>query len=265
MTIVIQEIIDRLWEPVATRPPRTVDALLTGDPASRVRGIAVAFAASQAVVERARDMGANLLIVHEGVYYSHMDRTDTLAGDAVYEDKRRFISQSGLAVYRFHDGIHLYRPDGITSALAQALGWVSFVDEHRPAATLLTLPGATVGEVAALAKERLGLPFVRVVGDPGMPCARVGLLAGYRGGGDLVIPLLGNEGLDLVLAGEGPEWESPEYVRDAVSQGKPKALILLGHAASEEPGMADLAAGLARAYPAIPVRFLPDKPVFQIY
>lgn len=57
-----------------------------------------------------------------------------------------------------------------------------------------------------------------------MECQRIGLLAGYRGGGEVVIPLFQNQNLDLIIAGEGPEWESPEYVRDALQQGKKKHL-----------------------------------------
>ena len=46
------------------------------------------------------------------------------------------------------------------------------------------------------------------------------------------------ERLDLLLAGEGPEWETPEYIGDAAAQGRNPSMLLLGHAASEEPGMA---------------------------
>ncbi|MCC3376558.1 Nif3-like dinuclear metal center hexameric protein [Cohnella sp. REN36] len=260
MILRICEVIERLWQPAAERPAETVDGLAAGEPDTEVRGIAVAFTASQCVLEQARERGANLLIVHEGVYYRHAGRA--AREDDVSRIKREAIVASGVAVYRFHDGIHRYRPDGITLALAKALGWASRIVEHRPAAALLTLPMQSAAEVASHVKARLGLPFVRLAGDPATSCVRVGLLAGYRGGGELAIPLY-EEGVDLLIAGEGPEWETPEYVRDAVAQGRPKALLLLGHAASEEPGMAALAEELRRVYPQVPVLFLSDPPIFQ--
>ena len=41
----------------------------------------------------------------------------------------------------------------------------------------------------------------------------------------------------MLVAGETREWETVEFTRDAVAAGKRKALILLGHANSEEAGM----------------------------
>ena len=97
-----------------------------------------------------------------------------------------------------------------------------------------------------------------------MPCERVGIMVGYRGGGELAIPLFLNEHVDLVIAGEGPEWETPEYVKDAVYQGRNKALIMLGHAESEAAGMKYLADALSSQFPMLPVHFVEDRPVFQI-
>ena len=98
-----------------------------------------------------------------------------------------------------------------------------------------------------------------------MTCKRIGVLVGYRGGGEQVIPLFENEGFDLVIYGEGPEWETPEYVRDAVRQGKKKGLLVLGHAESEMPGMRFLARELQDKFPGIPVHFLPQEPIFGIF
>lgn len=265
MNPTIRMVLDELMAPVQSAMPEpTVDVLLTGSPDRIVSGIAVAFMPSQPVIEQAIDMGANLLIAHEGLYYSHSSHTDHLEADSVYRAKRRLIEQSGLAIYRFHDGIHRYHPDGITLGLIQALGWDNQVAEHRAAASLLALPRQTVADIAEHVKRRLGLPWVRAIGDPAMLCERVGITVGYRGGGGISIPLFSADGADLVIAGEGPEWETPEYVRDAISQGRGQALIVLGHAASEEPGMAALAARLQACYPGLPVRFLKNTPLFQL-
>jgi len=89
-------------------------------------------------------------------------------------------------------------------------------------------------------------------------------MAGYRGGGTHAIPLIEKHRLDLVLCGEGPEWETPEYVRDAVRQVRSKALITLGHAESEAAGMKLLADRLQARYPGLPVRYIAEEPIFRI-
>lgn len=72
------------------------------------------------------------------------------------------------------------------------------------------------------------------------------------------------ESLDLVIAGEGFEWEVPEYIRDAGQQDRNRALLMLGHAESEAPGMKLLAARLAGQFPQVPVQYIQEKPVYQI-
>lgn len=264
MELTIRMVLEKLREPIAAAlPDRTVDELLSGDPDAPVTGIATAFMPSQAVLEQAASMGANLLIAHEGLYYSHAGDTERLESDPVYRAKRRFIERSGLAVYRFHDGIHRYRPDGVTLELVRSLGWEDHATEHRAAASLLRLPRQTAADIAEHLKRRLRVPGIRLVGDPDTVCERVGIAVGYRGGGATAIPLFGDDGADLVIVGEGPEWETPEYVRDALSQGQRIALIVLGHAASEEPGMEALALRLQESYPGLPVRFLRDTPLFR--
>lgn len=264
MNPTIQMVLDHIHEPIAAEmPDPTVDRLLSGDPDTAVTGIAVAFMPSQAVIEQAVGIGANLLIAHEGLYYRHAGATGRLEADPVFQAKRQRIERFGLAIYRFHDGIHRYRPDGITIGLIRALGWENQVTEHRDAASLLKIPRQTAAAIAEHVKNRLAIPFVRVVGDPDTPCERVGIAVGYRGGGETAIPLFGTDGADLVIAGEGPEWETPEYVRDAVRQGRRQALIVIGHAASEEPGMKALALMLQARYPGLPVRYLQDSPLFH--
>ncbi|MNC40337.1 NIF3 (NGG1p interacting factor 3) [compost metagenome] len=229
-----------------------------------MQGIVTAFAASQYVIERAIQLGANLIITHEGVYYSHQGQQEWLEQDPVYLQKSALIAESGIAIYRIHDHVHRYTPDGITEGLILALGWQEYVSEHRPAVSLLTLPAMTVQEAAEYVKKELYIPYVRVAGNLSAVCTRIGILVGYRGGGPMTIPLYEQDQLDLIIAGEGPEWETPEYVKDAVQQGRSKALIMLGHAESEAPGMELLAGRLAEQFPGVPVHFVKDRPVFQV-
>ncbi|GIP56881.1 Nif3-like dinuclear metal center hexameric protein [Paenibacillus woosongensis] len=263
MAITIQQVLDQLTAP-APALENTVDRLLTGDPGTSVTGIGITFMPTQQVIQQAADLGINLLITHEGPYYSHHSQTDWLQGDSVYAEKQGLIEASGLAMFRLHDYIHKYEPDGITAGLVQALDWEDCIDRIHPASTILDLPDMTVAEIADHLKLKLNVPYVRVVGDMTMRCRRTGLLVGYRGGGGNAIPLFVQENLDLIIAGEGPEWEAPEYVRDSWQQGRSRALIMLGHAESEAPGMKALAKRLETWFPAVPVHFLAEQPLYQI-
>lgn len=262
--IVIQDVLYQLMEPVHNRLEKTVDALLSGSGDTVLTGIVTTFLATHHVLQKAVDLGANLVISHEGIFYSHHGRVEYFGDDPVCQHKLQFIEESGLAIFRFHDYLHRYEPDEINEGLVHALGWQAHVKEHQAVSTIVTIPKMTVKDVAEHAKQCLSVPYVRVVGDLNMPCQRIGLLVGYRGGGTLAIPLLEKENLDVVITGEGPEWETPEYVRDAVFQGQHKALLVLGHAASEEPGMKLLAEKLKTLFPTIPVQYISDEPCFQM-
>lgn len=264
MTIKVQDVINSLTAEVAPIT-NSVDTLKFGQPQSEVKGIAVTFMATQQVLEQAYQLGANFVITHEGSFFSHQDCTElSKVQDPVYVAKKKFIDETGMAIYRFHDHWHRYQPDGIMEGLIRTLGWEENVTENLPAATLVTIPPMTVGQLGEYIKKNLGINYVRVVGNLSMTCSRIGLLAGYRGGGNLALPMFGLYNLDLLIYGEGPEWETPEYVRDAAHQGKSNALIVLGHLESEEPGMMLLADRLRMLYPLIPVHYIPSGSVFRL-
>lgn len=263
MSITIKMILEDLTE-IEEQVDNTVDTLKSGKPETEVTGIVTTFNATQYVVERAIAMGANLLITHEGVFYSHHETNEFLKEDPVYLTKQSLIESSEMAIFRYHDYWHRHKPDGIMVGLLRELEWSAYVNEQQAAVTILTLPAMSVGETAEYIKRKLGISYVRVAGDLSLICRRVGILVGYRGGGMMAIPLFNNDNLDLIIAGEGPEWETPEYVRDAVHQGRAKALIMLGHAESEAPGMKYLAEILAEKYPMIPSHFIPEHPIYQM-
>ncbi|MFD2332667.1 Nif3-like dinuclear metal center hexameric protein [Cohnella sp. GCM10020058] len=263
MPFAIRDIIERLRGGL---PPvqDTVDVLLgPGDPDKPVSGVAVAFMPSIDAVERAAALGADLLIAHEGFYYSHRMPTRFQESDPVYAFKQELLHRTGVSVYRHHDHCHRAAPDPITLGLVRALGWETALRRMLPAAAVLDVPPMRSDKVAARVKARLGLPGVRFAGDPGAICRRIGVLAGYRGGGELAIPLLREQRLDLIVAGEGPEWETPEYVRDAAHLGFAKAMLFIGHAESEAPGMRLVAERLRMAFPGLPVHWLDGDPALR--
>ncbi|MEO2203710.1 Nif3-like dinuclear metal center hexameric protein [Paenibacillus pabuli] len=264
MEITVQDIIHHLTAHVELRD-NTVDQLISGSMDQLVTGVVVAFMPTQQVIEQAVQQGANLIIAHESPFYNHHSHTKWLTEDPVYQAKRNLIDEAGIAIYRCHDSIHQVQPDGINEGLVQALGWTSFLEQRKLEADILYFDhNFTVQQIAEHIKRTLNIKYVRVAGNLEMTCQRAAVLVGFRGNGNLTIPLLHNERLDLIIAGEGFEWETPEYIRDAVQQGRQQALIMMGHAESEASGMKLLATRLDEDLPGLPVTFVGEQPVYNV-
>lgn len=97
---------------------------------------------------------------------------------------------------------------------------------------------------------------LRYVGDPALPCARVGSMPGAWGG-RRQIGFLMEGNIDVLVCGEVNEWETNEYVRDSQHTAKPVGLIVTGHQSSEEDGMRLLADWLAGQYPGLTITHVP--------
>lgn len=232
-TISARDVISRIEAGLGV-PARTLDTFKFGDPDSPVKGVAMTFCATRAVLARAAKLGANLIITHEPTFYNHRDDTDWLADDPVFVAKREIMRRHEIVVWRFHDGMHLRKPDMILLGVAGKLGWPMPGDPSRPNIFLLS-PGMSLRCLAEHCRRALGIGPVRVAGDPNMLCSRIGLLPGAVGGRRQIETLM-RDGADVIVCGESPEWETCEYVRDATET--PRGLIVLGHANSEEAGMA---------------------------
>ncbi|MDQ0230016.1 Nif3-like dinuclear metal center hexameric protein [Metabacillus malikii] len=261
--ISIQDVIDEITKPVK-KIVNTVDGLLYGEVNESITGIIVTFVASQYVLKKSTELDANLIITHEGIFYSHHAH-NPLQDYKSFIEKQRFIKDSNIAIYRLHDYIHHYQPDIIMLGLLKSLELDKNNTKHFDTSAIVTVPTTTVGQMANQIKQKLEIPYVRIIGDIEMTCSKIGFLVGYRGGSNLAIPLFENEGVELIIAGEGPEWETPEYVRDANEQGRNKALILIGHAASEEPGMEYLVELLKEKFNRLPVHFVKEKPIINVF
>lgn len=242
----------------AASPSDTVDTLKVGDPSTPVKGIATTFLDTMDVLREAVRRGDNLIITHEPTFYNHRDDTAAFVSDPVYKEKLAFIEQHHLVVYRLHDEIH-GDPEGdhILAGLYETLGWEryphpsGFFGQH-----LVTIPQTTLGQLATSLKERLHIQTLRVEGNPDLTITHVALLPGSSGLAKQVLAL-NQSPVDVLIAGEASEWETVEYVRDAVAQGRPKALILLGHEVSEEPGMEKCAKELRLVFPRLRVDHIP--------
>ena len=251
----VQDVIDNILAAVdGASLEDTVDTLKSGIGTQEVTGIVTTFLASQRVIQRAVELGANLIITHEPTFYNHRDEVDWLAEDPVYEAKRALIEENEVAIWRFHDYWHMHRPDGILTGMVKELGWEDRADADNP--LIVNIPPASLRDLALSFKEKLTISTVRVVGNLEMACRRVGLMLGAAGGRPQIM-FLRQEDLDVIVCGEVHEWEVVEYVRDGRDQGREMALIMLGHANSEEPGMAWLVEWLRPRFPEVNVIHVP--------
>ena len=259
-----QAVIDRIQKNVGvpwTTP--TVDTFKAGDPSTPVTGIAVTMMATLDAIQRAAASGKNLVITHEPTFYSHLDQTADLekANDAVLAEKQAFIRDHHIVVWRFHDHWHRRKPDGIQLGMTHALGWEKF---QNPAnAHLFTIPETTLDGLATSVKHKLGITAMRVVGDSNMRLTKVAMLPG-AGGSASQIRMLERDDVEALLIGEVPEWETVEYVADAVTEHKRKGLLLLTHIPSEQAGMEECAKWLKTFISEVPIEFVPARQPFWL-
>jgi putative NIF3 family GTP cyclohydrolase 1 type 2 len=242
--------------------PNTVDVIKEGSPDTPVRGIVTTMFATMEVLKQAVEKDCNMIIVHEPLYYNHLDETGWLKNDPVFLEKQKYIRDHKLVIWRFHDYIHSMKPDGIETGMLEKLGWQQFTvkgsqDQFR-------LPETTLGDLIVTLKGIFPKYTFYVVGNPAMKLVNVRLAPGAPGS-RYHIEMLERPDVDVLLAGESPQWETYEYARDAVSQGRNKAIIFLGHIASEEYGMNFCAEWLEGFIRDIPVIFIESGPSYKAY
>lgn len=237
----------------------TVDRIVAGVPETRVTGIATTMMATFDVVRRAAAQGKNLVITHEPTFYMHQDQTDKLAEDATVQLKNDFIKTHNMVVFHFHDHWHAMKPDGIATGMTRELGWEKNTDPQDLRRFLF--PGIPLAGFAKSIQSRLKIRTMRVLGDPHLSVRRVAASWGYVS--QLPgIQLLARPDVDLLIAGEAREWEVVEYAQDAISAGKKKGLIVLGHVVSEQAGMKYCAEWLQKFIRDVPIAFVPAAEPF---
>jgi putative NIF3 family GTP cyclohydrolase 1 type 2 len=240
--------IERRYSP--TLPQNTVDTIKAGDASTSITGIVTTFLDTMDVLREANRIGANLVITHEPTFYNHLDDTTFFANDPVYREKLEYVQQHHMVVFRLHDGIHSASPDPVATALIEELGWKSYMTSTNP--FLATIPQTSLLKLARDLEAKLNARTMRVVGDLDLKVTHVALIPGAAGLQKQVLALRRDD-VEVLLAGESAEWEAIEYVRDAVAQGRHKALVLLGHEVSEEAGMKQCAEDIRPLFPGIKV------------
>jgi putative NIF3 family GTP cyclohydrolase 1 type 2 len=277
----VQEIINAIMDYSVSpdqRLKKTCDKLMVGSSETVITGVATTFMATVDVIREAAKTGANFIITHEPTWFSGADDTGWLEEDPVYKEKKALIEKEKIAIWRYHDHMHMHKPDAIYVGLLKELGWEKYavkqaasssegpVDFSRAFRDYYDIPETTLAELSLFFKQKLGMGTVRILGDPGMKCSRAGILVGggSLGLGSEIMPMqvMYTHDIHVMVCGDITEWTLPAYVNDARQLGHKRALLIIGHERSEEWGMKYMAQWLPGLIGGLPVTFVDAKEPF---
>lgn len=263
----VQEVIDSvIFDTCGDRKlENSGDVLMSGEPDMEVTGIVTSFMATVEVIRKAIAQGANMIITHEPTYYTGKDEIEWLEHDPVYLEKKKLIEDNQIAIWRFHDHMHMGHTDRIYDGLLKDIGWEEqMIEKNQPHS--YEIAQTTLGELAEFFKQKLNMSVIQIVGDPAMPCSRIGILVGGGSLGlgreQMPIELMRDKNLDVMVCGEIVEWTLCAYVNDAKMLGLNKAMLVIGHERSEEAGMKHMAEWLQPLVDGIPVSFIDAEEPF---
>jgi putative NIF3 family GTP cyclohydrolase 1 type 2 len=229
---------------------KTIDGIKAGSPETVVTGVATTVMATRRVLARAVELGRNLIVTQEPLFYNASDEPGNRASDANYLAKEAYLEKHGLVVFRFADHWNARQPDPRVAALARVLSW-----EGPGTNGVFGIRETTVSALAAHLRERLQIRGgLRTVGAPGMRVRSALLLPGTT---DMPGVMAGLKDADVVVAGEPREWEVVPYMLDSREAGANKALLSVGRVVSEEPGMKACVEWLKTLLPEVPVDAIP--------
>ena len=278
----VKEVIEKVIGGTGLAPlplNRTCDRLIAGSMDQEVTRIGSTFMATVNVIRRAIDSGVDMIITHEPTWFTGPDENEWAENDPVYLAKKELIEKSGIAIWRFHDHMHMCREDGIFRGFDLETGWRVYRMKQDPGSGssirgiafdgCYQIPQTTLKGLADFLQETFHMPDMRYIGNPDMRVERVGVLPG---GGSLGLgveympmQLMSRRELDVIICGDLTEWTLPAYVRDASQLGMNKGIVVLGHERSEEPGMKYLGDWMSRFLPDIPVLFLDAEEPFHTF
>lgn len=248
----ISEIISRISNfhpPVDER--KTCDVIKVGDPNQECTGIVTTVYASIDVIKKAVNLGANMIICHEPLFYSNDDRQDWLKGNSVYEQKVALLNEHHMVVWRDHDRIHGGSPsrirdhmDMVFYGIMQELGWTDYCVGFDKKPLLYEIPETTTRKLAENLIKKFGLKGARIVGNENARIKRVFFcehINGSNWGGRQAdcekIREIEVGDFDAIIPFEIVDWTLSEYIRDAAQLGQNKVIIEMGHFNVEEIAM----------------------------
>ncbi len=202
----------------------------------KVTRIAAAVDANWPVLRAAAELGADLLVVHHGLFWS--DFTPITGSN--YE-KMRLCLDADMAVYSSHLPLDVHPVYGNNALLCRALRLgrtAPFFYEKGEAIGRRASVEISLEELAHRVELAVGGSVHTIAAGP----ARVGQVGVVTGGAGNQIARAAAEGVDTFITGEANHWVFGAAHDLGVN------LILAGHYATETFGVRALAAHLAKKY-----------------
>ncbi|MFQ3169276.1 MAG: dinuclear metal center YbgI/SA1388 family protein [Limisphaerales bacterium] len=201
-----------------------------------VSRIAAAVDATPATIRKAIAAGADLLIVHHGLFWG---ATHPWTGNR-YE-MLRLLLDNNVAVYSSHLPLDAHPRLGNNAQLCKALGIKSpqpFFTERGQAIGLRGTLDLTRAQLARrLANATGDLPTVLRGGD--VRCRKIGVVTGGAGA---EMKIAADEGVDTFITGEGPHWTF------ALAEDLGLNVFYGGHYATETFGVKALSEHLSKKF-----------------
>ncbi|KRN25301.1 hypothetical protein FC75_GL000663 [Lacticaseibacillus camelliae DSM 22697 = JCM 13995] len=227
------------------------------------------------MIKAAVGRGANLIIVHEALFWNHGDKTQWLEEEQndAYLQKIALLKRTNVVVWRDHEYVHSGIPvdggkyrDGIYYAIQQALGWGKYNVDDAERPSRFTIPATPVCEVAQTVMSALHLGGAKLVGRPNTKIEQVyfplHILSGDKD--SQLISKINRENIQLIIPLEVIDYTTTEYLADCSEMGMSKAMLTFGHFNLEEVGMKYLVSYLPKAVGVdLPVTFIREGDMYH--
>ena len=245
MTISLEELAaytDRVLE-VATIPdyPNAINGIQMENQAP-IRKLAAAVDFSTRAIQGAITSGANLLVVHHGMYWGGLE---PITGS--HYRRVRMLIEADVAVYSSHLPLDRHPTFGNNALLAKELGLQPGAPFARFEDTFIGLCGESDTETAAIVAS--ALKFTRRHGgelrtsllQSGRRTLKWAICTGAGASAD-TLREASAMGVDTLIVGEGPHWTAVHAEENDL------AIIYAGHYATETLGVCALAQHLSEKY-----------------
>jgi dinuclear metal center YbgI/SA1388 family protein len=201
-----------------------------------VARIAATVDASLATVKLAIAAGADLLIVHHGLFWS-----PSHPWTGKKHELLRLLVENNLAVYSSHLPLDAHPKLGNNAQLCAALGLKNLKPFYLTHGQTIGFKTRTKISRADLAKrlERAIGAQPKIIPGGGDICERIGVVTGGAGDG---LKIAADEGVDTFVTGEGPQWTF------ALAEELGLNVLYGGHYATETFGVKALAAHLSKKF-----------------
>jgi dinuclear metal center YbgI/SA1388 family protein len=209
---------------------------LQAENSGTVTRIAAAVDASLSTIRLAIEAGADLMIVHHGLFW-----TDTIPWTGKRREMLELIVKHNLAIYSSHLPLDAHRRLGNNALLCAALGFKNL----KP---FFMERGGFLGWQARvrISREALGAKLAKALGHAPIVlaggnsmCERVGVVTGGAGSS---MKIAASEKVDTFITGEGPHWTH------AMAEDLGLNVFYGGHYATETFGVKALSAELAKKF-----------------